>query len=117
MPDEYTALAEAMKALAQDDHVLPVAEDGWNTRPDAESYGIIALEFEPDSLDGDDGKRVRAYEGSADLYSRSKTGAGWIPLIEGLLAERTGSCWRLNHHAHERETGLYHWEWVFQVEG
>ena len=43
--DNITALVEAMKSLTQGEEpntvTLPVAEDGWNTRPDADSYGII----------------------------------------------------------------------------
>ena len=50
MPTEYTALAAALKALTQDTVTLPVAENEWNTRPDADSYGIVALEFEADAL-------------------------------------------------------------------
>lgn len=121
MPEEYEALVADMKALAQgvepDIITLPVAENEWTTRPDTESYGTIALEFEPDALYGDDVKQAEAYEGSMDLYSRKKDGAGWIPLIRRALTEHCDGAWRLNHHAHERETGLFHWEWVFQVEG
>ena len=121
MPDEYTSLVAAMKTLTQGETpntvTLLMAEDGWNTRPDADSYGFIALEFEPDALGGDNRKMIRAYEGSVDLYSRKRNGDGWIRLIEDALTEYCGGCWSLNHHAHERETGLFHWEWVFQVEG
>ena len=53
MPEEYTSLVTALKALTQVEDVtaepqvlvtLPMAEDEWNTRPDTESYGIITLE-------------------------------------------------------------------------
>ena len=27
------------------------------------------------------------------------------------------SRWRLNAHMYEHDTGLFHWEWAFQVEG
>lgn len=116
MPEEYAALVEAMKGLTQDDETLPVAENDWNTRPDTESYGIIACEFEADALNGDNAKLAAAYEGSVDLYSRKKDGAGWIPLIRRALAAHCESAWHLNSHNYERETGLFHWEWVFQVE-
>ena len=116
MPEEYAALVEAMKGLTQDDVTLPVAENEWNTRPDMESYGTIACEFEADALNGDNAKLDAAYEGSVDLYSRKKDGAGWIPLIRRALAEHCESAWHLNSHNYERETGLFHWEWVFQVE-
>ena len=120
MPDEYTALVAAMKALEQGEGTntvtLPVAENEWNTRPDTESYGIIALEFETDALHGDNLKQVTAYEGSVDLYSRRKDGAGWVPLIRAALTEHCEGAWSMNTHTYERETGLFHWEWVFQVE-
>ena len=122
MPEEYTALVNALKALTQGtapDPVttLPMAENEWNTRPDTESYGIVALEFETDALHGDDLKQITAYEGSVDLYSHRKDGAGWIPLIKGTLTEKCDGAWHMNNHTYERETGLFHWEWVFQIEG
>ena len=123
MPDDYTNLVTAMKALTQasattsePDKALKVAEDGWDTRPDAVSYGEIQFEFEAESLDGNDRKKDRAYEGSMDLYSRKRNGEGWPALIEQTLTEYCDNCWRLNYHTHETGTNLFHWEWVFQIE-
>ena len=120
MPEEYTALVTAMKALTQGETpntvTLKVAENEWETRPEDESYGIITWDFEADALNGNDVKLIAAHEGSFDLYSLKKDGAGWIPLIKGTLTEYCGAAWKLNHHAYERETGLFHWEWVFQFE-
>lgn len=123
MPDDYTNLVTDMKALTQasattsePDKALKVAEDGWDTRPDAVSYGEIQLEFEAESLDGNDRKKDRAYEGSMDLYSRRRDGEGWPALIEQTLTEYCDNCWRLNYHTHETGTNLFHWEWVFQIE-
>lgn len=126
MPEEYARLVEAAKALSQVENpgaevpvnaVLPMAEDEWYTRPDTVSYGTIRLDFEADALTGDDLKKAIAYEGSIDLYSMVRSGAGWVPLISELLTEHCGAHWSLNHHTYERETGLFHWEWAFQVEG
>ena len=127
MPDEYTALVRALKALTQtlngaateedpETETLPMAEDGWNTRPDAVSYGTVQLDFEADALRGNDVKQAAAYEGSVDLYSRKRSGAGWVKLICDTLTSHCDGCWSLNSHQYERETGLFHWEWVFQVE-
>ena len=120
MPVEYTNLVNAMKALTQGEEpntvTLPVAENEWYPRPETDSYGIIALDFETDALHGNNLKQVTAYEGSMDLYSRMKDGAGWISLIRGALTEHCEGAWKLNSHTYERETGLFHWEWVFQVE-
>ena len=123
MPEEFAALMTAMKALtkaattSEPAETLPVAENKFQTRPNTESYGIIMYEFEAGSLDGDNRKQVRAYEGSMDLYSREKHGDGWIPLIEQVLTEHCDSCWMLNYHEKEAGTNLFRWEWTFQVEG
>ena len=124
MLEEYTALVTAMKGLTQasgntsePDKTLPVAEDEWDTRPDADSYGEIQYEFEADHLDGDNQKHDRAFESSMDLYSYKRNGDGWPALIEQTLTEHCDSCWRLNYHTHETNTSLFHWEWVFQIEG
>ena len=121
MPDEYNALVTDLKALQQGEEpntvTLPMAEDDWNTRPDSESYGTVRLDFESDALRGDDVKVAEAFEGSVDLFSKSRSGAGWIPLIRAVLTKYCGGCWYLNNHTYERDTGLFHWEFVFQVEG
>jgi hypothetical protein len=117
MPEEYLELLAAMKALHQGAATLPVAEDGWSTRPDADSYGVIALEFEADALRGDNRKVATAWEGSVDLFSKSRSGSGWVDVITETLTEHCDSAWSLNSHQYEQETGLFHWEWTFQVEG
>ena len=122
MPEEYTALVTALKALTQGESpaqvvTLPMAEDDWNTRPDTVSYGTVRLDFEADALTGDNRKMTTAFEGSVDLYSLQRDGAGWVELITAALSEHCESCWSLNHHTYERDTGLFHWEWAFQVEG
>ena len=126
MPEEYTSLVEALKALQQAEDPdaenpvmvsLPMGEDEWYTRPDTVSYGTVRLDFEADSLTGDDLKQSIAYEGSVDLYSMVRNGAGWVELITQTLIDHTNARWSLNYHTYERDTGLFHWEWAFQVEG
>ena len=121
MPTDYTNLVAALKALKQGESpntvTLPMAEDEWNTRPNMESYGIVSLDFETDALHGDNAKVATAYEGSVDLFSRKRDGAGWIPLITGTLTAYCDGAWSLNNHQYERETGIFHWEWTFQAEG
>ena len=118
---EYESLAAALKALTQGEDpntvTLPVAEDEWDVRPDTVSYGLVSLDYETDALDADDVKQTRAFEGSADLFSMMRSGAGWIPLIERTLTAHCGASWSLNSRTYERDTGLFHWEWVFRVEG
>ena len=122
MPEEYTNLVTALKALTQGETpdpviTLPMAEDEWNTRPETVSYGIVLLQFEADALRGDDRKQSIAYSGSVHLFSMKRDGAGWVPLIRGVLDEYCDCAWSLNYHTYERETGLFHWEWTFQIEG
>lgn len=121
MPEEYTALVTALKALSQGESpnkvYLPMAEDEWTTRPDTVSYGIVSLDFEVGALYGDNLKRVTAYEGSIDLYSLKRDGAGWVPLITNALNDHCEGCWMLSYHTYERETNLFRWQWTFQVEG
>lgn len=127
MPEEYTALVTDLKTLEQpldaattDDDpemvMLPMAEDEWNTRPDTVSYGTVRLDFEADALRGDNVKVATAYEGSVDLYSLVRSGAGWVQMIKDTLTAHCGGCWHLETRTFERETGLFHWQWAFQVE-
>lgn len=124
MPEEYTDLVEALKSLQQVEDpnaeepvtvTLQMAEDEWYTRPDTVSYGIVSLDFEADRLDGDGVKQDVSHEGSVDLFSMVRSGAGWVRLITDTLTEHCGASWSLNSHTYERETGLFHWEWTFEV--
>ena len=124
MPEEYLALVEALKNLQQVEDLtadpqvmvkLPMAEDGWDTRPDTVSYGVVSLDFEAGQLTGDSVKQDVSHEGSVDMYSMVKSGAGWVGLITDTLTEHCGASWSLNSHTYERETGLFHWEWTFEV--
>ena len=121
MPTEYTNLVAALKALTQGEtpnvRTLPMAENEWNTRPDADSYGTVALDFEAYALHGDDRKVAAAYDGSVDMFSRRKDGDGWVELITRTLTEYCDGAWSLNSHQWERDNRLFHWEWTFQVEG
>lgn len=117
----YDRLVAALKALTQGESpktvTLPVAENIWLTRPDADSYGVVSQDFEAGALRAEDVKEDEAFEGSFDLFSLAKDGAGWIPLIRNTLTTYCGGCWSLNSHVYERDTRLFHWEWTFQTEG
>ena len=118
---QYQSLVTALKGLTQGEApaeiTLPRAEDEWNTRPDSESYGIVQLDFEAGALNADNRKADVSWEGSVDLFSRARSGAGWVPLITGTLETYCDACWSLNSHTYERDTGLFHWEWTFEVIG
>ena len=110
--EEYTALVAALYATE-----IPFAEYGWDRRPETD-YGVVALEFEADHLDGDGQKTARAFEGSVDLFfHRLADRERLTGTIEDALTECCGASWRMNSNQHEYTTGLFHIEWVFQVEG
>ena len=111
MNAEYEALRDDLMKTD-----IPFAEYGWNTRPDADCYGVISLEFEADSLEGDNVKKDRAWEGSLDLFIRLLSSRDtYIAIVEPLLEKHCDGSWRLNQIQHERDTGMLHFEWVFQV--
>ena len=116
---KYEKMVLALKSLTQGESpntvTLTMAEDRWDTRPDTDSYGYVSLDFEANSLNGNDRKLDTAYEGNAHLFSHSRSGSGWKPLVEGTLTEYCGPCWELNSRQYEQETGLFHWEYIFQI--
>ena len=120
MASNYENMVTALKALTQVDGqetvTLPMAEDEWYTRPDTVSYGIVSNDFEFGSLNGDDRKLDTGISGSVDLFSMVRSGAGWVKLITDTLTAYCGPSWSLNSHPYERDTGLFHWEWTFELE-
>ena len=56
-----------------------------------------------------------SFSGSVDLFSMARSGAGWVEKITAALTSHCGGSWSLNSHTYERETGLFHWEWTFEV--
>ena len=110
MPSEYEALVAALKLTD-----IPFAEYGWQKRPEG-AYGVISLEFEAGSLNGDGGKQDRSWEGSVDLfYPKLTDRTDLIEAVEEVLTEICENSWSLNSTQHENETGLFHAEWVFRV--
>lgn len=109
MPGEYAALVAALKLSS-----VPFAEYGWRTRPEG-AYGVVQLDFEAGTMDGDDGKLDRCWEGSVDLFYPKLTDRnGLIDEIEETLTAVCGNSWHLNSTQYEHDTGLFHAEWVFR---
>jgi hypothetical protein len=110
MPSEYEALVAALKLTD-----IPFAEYGWKTRPEG-AYGVVQLDFEAGQMNGDGEKLDRVWEGSVDLFYPKLTDRGdLIDAVEETLTEILGNSWELNSTQYERETGLFHVEWAFQV--
>ena len=111
MPSEYEALVAALKLTS-----IPFAEYGWKTRPEG-AYGVVQLDFESGSLDGDGEKLDRSWEGSVDLFYPKLTDRGdLIDEVEETLAAVCGSSWSLNSTQYETGTGLFHVEWIFECQ-
>jgi len=109
MPSEYEALVAALKLTS-----VPFAEYGWKTRPEG-AYGVVQLDFEANTLNGDGGKLDRVWEGSVDVFYQKLTERGdIIDAVEETLTEILGDSWSLNSTQYETGTGLFHVEWVFQ---
>ena len=106
----YDALVRALQEIPG----VRFAEYEWKTRP-AGNFGTVQLDFEAESDNGDDRKQNRAWEGSVDLYTHGKEMI-IVAAVESALEDICESCWRLNSVQYERETGLIHREFVFQIE-
>lgn len=110
MPQEYEALVAALTLTG-----IPFAEYGWKTRPEG-AYGVVSLDFEAGTLNGDGEKLDRSFSGSVDLfYPKLTDREELIDEVEETLAEILGSSWALNSTQYESGTGLFHVEWTFEV--
>lgn len=111
MPSEYEELVAALKLLS-----VPFAEYGWKNRPEG-AYGVVQLEMEAGSLDGDGLKQDRAWEGAVDLfYPKLSDRSDLIDEVEETLEAVCGASWYMNSTQYENSTGLFHVEWVFQCQ-
>ena len=109
MPSEYAALVAALKLTS-----IPFQEYGWKARPEG-VYGVVSLDFEAGTMNGDGGKLDRSYAGSVDLFFPKLVNRDdLVEEIEETLTEVLGSSWELNSVQYERETGLFHVEWAFE---
>ena len=110
MPSEYEALVAALKLTS-----VPFAEYGWKTRPEG-AYGVVQLDFEAGTQNGDGEKQDRSWEGSIDVfYPKLTDRTDIIEAVEEVLGEICGDSWYLSSTQYETGTGLFHVEWVFEV--
>lgn len=110
MPSEYEDLVAALKLTD-----IPFVEYAWKTRPEG-TYGVISLEFEAGTNEGDGDKLDRVWEGSIDVfYTKLSERADIYSTVEEILREICGDSWELNSVQYENTTGLFHAEWAFQV--
>ena len=107
MYEDLVALLKAIEGVS-------FAEYEWKTRP-AGNFGTVQLDFEAADDDGDNAKQGRAWEGSVDLYTHGQE-MMLAAAVESAIASVCGPSWKLNSIQYERETGLVHREFVFQLE-
>lgn len=106
----FDALVRALQEIPN----CQFAEYEWKTRPKG-NYGTVQLDFEAEDDEGDDRKQDRAWEGSVDLYTHGKQML-IVAAVESALEDICENSWKLNSEQYERETGLIHREFVFQIE-
>ena len=106
----YEELVSRLKEISG----VQFTEYEWKTRPNG-NHGTVQIDFEAEDDNGDDGKQARAWEGSVDLFTRGKE-MMIVAAVESILEEECEGSWYLNSEQYERETGLIHREFVFQLE-
>lgn len=79
-----------------------------------DNYIVWAEENETKATYADDKKIMQSLTGTVDLFSTDE----YSPLVKQIqdLFNDNYISWRLNSIQYEKETGLTHWEWVWEVE-
>ena len=74
---------------------------------------IVWAEDSGSGLMADDGHAERSISGTVDLYTKTENDPLRDAIEEAL--EEIGVAWYFNSFQYETETGLLHFEWVFEV--
>ena len=106
----YDELVRLLKAIQG----VSFTEYEWKTRPNGD-FGTVQLDFEADDDNGNDQKIDRAWEGSVDLFTHGKK-MMIVAAVETALESVCSGSWHLNSEQYERDKGLIHREFVFQIE-
>lgn len=92
-----------------------LTERCWHyvAQPNAVPPYLVWAEDGDNDLTADNVHGERCYTGTVDLYSKADP----EPLFEAVPAalEGIGASWYLNSVQYEEDTGLTHWEWVWEV--
>lgn len=89
----------------------PFAHYSWASAPEG-TYGVYA-EDSAISLWGDDKMQAQLISGTVDLFTRDDSGMP-LEVVQAALCS-AGVSWYLNTIQFEEDTGLIHYEWVFEV--
>lgn len=82
----------------------------WSPAP-ADNYGVIAIDGQ-NAFRAGDKLAEKVPEGTIDWFTRSP--ASTMPGEVESLLDRLGASWYLNSVQYEEDTGLLHYEWVWQ---
>lgn len=82
----------------------------WSHAP-ADNYGVIAVDGQ-NALRAGDATAEKIPEGTIDWFTRDP--ASTVPGEVESLLDRLGASWYLNSVQYEEDTGLLHYEWVWQ---
>lgn len=77
-------------------------------------YLVWAEDGQGDSVKADGETTEQAVEGTVDYFTPVEFDPN-VPRTQEAM-DASGAAWRLNSIQREEETGLIHYEWVFQVE-
>ena len=86
------------------------ADYAWSHAP-ADNYGVIAIDGQ-NALRAGNSTAEKVLEGTIDWFTRNP--ASSMPGEVESLLDRLGASWYLNSVQYESDTGLLHYEWVWQ---
>jgi len=82
----------------------------WSKAP-PDNYGVIAIDGQT-ALKASDRQSESIPEGTIDWFCRNP--ASTMPGSIETVLDSAGAAWYLNSVQYESDTGLLHWEWVWQ---
>ena len=106
----FDALVSELQSISG----VTIKEYEFKTRPSG-NHGTVQIDFEAEVDNGSDARQDRAFECSLDLFTHGKE-MTLVAEVEGVLEKHCTGSWFLNSEQYERETGLIHREYVFQIE-
>lgn len=108
----YNELLAALRSTG-----IPFAEASWNDADligNDSDYGVIDLDGAGKTVFADDSMQLQAQEGTIDLFTHG-LGHAQKETIQSILNDLHIS-YRLNGSQFEQDTGLKHYQWIFQLE-
>lgn len=83
---------------------------GWSHAPSGD-YGVISMDGQTELKVGNrQGEKIP--KGTIDWFTRNPSGS--VPAEVEAVLDQFGASWYLNSIQYESDTGLIHYEWVWQ---